>query len=152
MTSALCPRPNAKPRCSHGRATEARTPFAQLSTPPLLRAILLTLGTTDHALLLTFHHIVTDGWSLGVLGRDLAALYNAQRDATACALPELPIQYADFAVWQRGWLTGDILDRQLAYWRTQLAGAPASIDLPTDFPRPPVQRFRGASVSFTVDR
>ena len=72
-------------------ATEARTPFAQLSKPPLLRAILLTLGTTDHALLLTFHHIVTDGWSQGVLGHDLAALYNAQRDGTACELPELPI-------------------------------------------------------------
>ena len=117
-----------------------------------MRANLLKLGPDRHALLLTFHHIVTDGWSLGVLGRDLAAFYNARCAGTVPVLPGLLIQYADFAVWQRAWLHGDVLDNQLAYWRGQLAGAPASIDLPTDHPRPPVQRFRGASIQFTVKR
>ena len=132
--------------------TEAITPFVDLGAPPLMRATLLKLQPDHHALLLTFHHIVTDGWSLGVLGRDLAAFYNARCGGSGCALPALPIQYADYAVWQRSWLKGDILDRQLAYWRTQLADAPAAVDLPTDHPRPAVQRFRGASIGFIVDR
>ena len=132
--------------------TEAQTPFADLGAPPLLRAMLVKLGHDHHALLLTFHHIVTDGWSLGVLGHDLAAFYNARCGEGTAVLPSLPIQYADYAIWQRGWLKGEILDTQLEYWRRQLADAPASIDLPTDHPRPPLQRFRGASIEFTVAR
>jgi len=119
---------------------EADLPF-DLQRGPLLRAVLLRLGGSEHALLLTLHHIVADGWSLGVLVRDITALYSR------AALPELPVQYADFAVWQRGWLTGDVLERQVSYWRERLAGAPAQLDLPTDRPRPAAQTYRGAQRS-----
>ena len=111
-----------------------------------LRAALLRLGTraTDHALLLTLHHIVADGWSMGVLLRELATLYAAFAAGRPSPLPELPIQYADFALWQRRWLDGEVLAEQLAYWRRQLAGDLPPLDLPTDRPRPPVQSHRGA--------
>ena len=92
------------------------------------------------------HHIVSDGWSMGVLFRELSALYAAYREGRESPLPELPVQYADFAVWQREQLAGEVLDRQLAYWRERLAGAPELLELPTDHPRPPVQTYRGASV------
>ncbi len=119
---------------------EADRPF-DLQHGPVLRAGLLRLGEADHALLLTLHHIVSDGWSMGVLVRDITALYGR------AALPNLPIQYADFAVWQRGWLTGEVLERQVSYWRERLTGAPAQLDLPTDRPRGAAQTFRGASVN-----
>ncbi len=117
-----------------------------LARGPVLRALLVRLGATDHALFLTMHHIVSDGWSMGVLVREITALYAAVRAGTPSPLPELAVQYADFAVWQRQWLAGGELERQLAYWRRRLAGAPATIDLPLDRPRPVVPGHRGAHV------
>jgi amino acid adenylation domain-containing protein len=122
---------------------EARRAF-DLSAGPLFRAVLLRLGAEEHVLLLTVHHIVSDGWSMGVLYRELSALYEAYRQGGESPLPELAVQYADYAVWQREQLSGEGLDRQLAYWRERLADAPALLELPTDHPRPPVQTFRGA--------
>src|SRR5438045_617664 len=90
------------------------------------------------------HHIVSDGWSIGVFVRELAALYEAYMAGRPSPLQELPIQYADFAAWQREWLQGDVLEEQLSYWRRQLANAPPLLELPTDRPRPPVQSYRGA--------
>ncbi len=114
---------------------ESDRPF-DLARGPLLRAVFLRLAPAEHALLLTMHHIVSDGWSMGVLVREISALYGAARAGSPSPLPELPIQYADFAVWQRGWLRGEVLERQLAYWREKLAGVPATLDLPTDRPLP----------------
>ncbi|HEX2095737.1 MAG TPA: amino acid adenylation domain-containing protein, partial [Longimicrobiaceae bacterium] len=124
---------------------EARRPF-DLSAGPLFRAALLRLGAEDHVLLLSVHHIVSDGWSMGVLFRELSALYAAYREGGESPLAELGVQYADHAVWQREQLVGEVLDRQLAYWREHLAGAPELLELPTDHPRPAVQTFRGAAV------
>ncbi|HEX8695435.1 MAG TPA: amino acid adenylation domain-containing protein, partial [Longimicrobium sp.] len=124
---------------------EARRAF-DLSAGPLFRAALLRLGEEDHVLLLSMHHVVSDGWSMGVLFRELSALYAAYREGRESPLPELPVQYADYAVWQREQLAGEALDRQLSYWREHLAGAPELLELPTDHPRPAVQTFRGASV------
>ncbi|HEV7517759.1 MAG TPA: amino acid adenylation domain-containing protein, partial [Thermoanaerobaculia bacterium] len=130
-------------------AAEAARPF-DLAAGPLLRAGLLRLapsaGGGEHVLLLTLHHIVADGWSLGVLIRELTAFYGAALlDGPAPLLP-LALQYAGFAVWQRGWLAGGELARQLAWWRQHLAGAPALLDLPTDRPRPAAQSSRGGAV------
>jgi amino acid adenylation domain-containing protein/non-ribosomal peptide synthase protein (TIGR01720 family) len=122
---------------------EARLPF-DLERGPLLRVTLLRLAAEESQLLLTFHHIVSDGWSMGVFVRELCALYRALTLGEPPALPELPIQYADFAVWQQRWLNGGAMERLLAYWRLQLSGAPPVLDLPFARPRPPVQRFRGA--------
>ena len=124
---------------------EARTPF-DLARGPLLRLALLRLGERDHVLLINLHHIVSDGWSLGVLLREIAALWAGGPGA----LPDLPVQYADFAVWQREWLRGEVLEAQLAYWRERLAGAPRVLDLPLDHPRPALQTFRGESKAFTL--
>jgi len=121
----------------------ARRPY-DLAAGPLFRAALLRLGEEDHALLLGMHHVVSDGWSVGVLFRELSALYAAYREGADSPLPELPVQYADFAAWQRGEPAGRALERQLAYWRERLAGAPALLALPTDRPRPAVQTHRGA--------
>jgi amino acid adenylation domain-containing protein len=125
---------------------EARKPF-DLARGPLVRAELLRLGDQEHVLLLTMHHIVSDGWSLQVLNKELAALYEAFSAGRPSPLPGLPIQYVDFAHWQREWLQGEALEKQLAYWRAQLAGAPAVLELPTDRPRPAEQSFRGAQAS-----
>ncbi|WP_414585411.1 non-ribosomal peptide synthetase [Scytonema sp. PCC 10023] len=127
--------------------TEAQCPF-NLTTDPLLRVTLLQLDQAEYLLLINLHHIVADGWSIGVLIRELGALYTAFacRDV-ACnvstPLPELPIQYADFAQWQREWLVGEVLQTQLAYWQKQLDGI-SVLNLPTDRPRPPVPTYRGA--------
>jgi amino acid adenylation domain-containing protein len=123
---------------------EALRPF-DLAVGPLFRAALLRLDAEEHVLLLTMHHVVSDGWSLGVLLRELSALYAAYREGGESPLPELAVQYADYAVWQREQLAGEVLDRQLSYWRHQLADAPALLDLPIDHPRPALQSFRGAS-------
>ncbi|HEX2081445.1 MAG TPA: amino acid adenylation domain-containing protein, partial [Longimicrobium sp.] len=122
---------------------EARRPF-DLSAGPLFRAGLLRLGAQEHVLLLCMHHIVSDGWSMGVLYRELSALYAAYREGGESPLEELPVQYADYALWQREQLEGETLERQLGYWKKQLGGAPALLELPTDHPRPAVQTFRGA--------
>ncbi|MEA2690883.1 MAG: hypothetical protein QOJ16_270, partial [Acidobacteriota bacterium] len=122
---------------------ESRRPF-DLERDLALRAALVRRGPEEHFLLFTMHHIASDGWSIGNLIREMAALYGAFQAGLPPPLPELPIQYADYAAWQRGWLVGEVLERQLAYWRRQLAGAPELLELPTDRPRPSVQSFRGA--------
>jgi amino acid adenylation domain-containing protein len=122
---------------------EAQQPF-DLAVGPLVRTKLLRLGEEDYRLLLTMHHIVSDGWSMGIFVRELLALYEAYSDRWTSPLKELPIQYADFAVWQREWLQGEALERQLDYWKEQLAGSLPVLDLPTDRPRPPVQTYEGA--------
>ncbi len=122
---------------------EARRPF-DLTRGPLFRTLLLRLGAEEHLLLLSTHHIISDGWSREVLSKELTAFYEAFTTGDPAALPPLPIQYADYAVWQREWLQGERLDRELDYWRKQLQGAPAVLELPTDHPRPPVQSWRGA--------
>jgi amino acid adenylation domain-containing protein len=122
--------------------TQARQPF-DLARSPLLRATLLHLDQTEHILLLTMHHIIFDAWSIEVLTRELRRSYAALVAGLPPSLPELPIQYADFALWQREWLQGPVLETQLTYWRNQLADLP-TLNLPTDYPRPPFQRFQGA--------
>jgi Condensation domain len=121
---------------------EAAGPF-DLQHGPLLRVGLIALGETEFTFLLTLHHIVSDGWSMGILFAELSELYTAAVADRPPRLEPLPIQYADFAVWQRRWLAGAELERQLAYWREQLAELPV-LALPTDRPRPAVQSFRGA--------
>jgi acyl carrier protein len=127
---------------------EVRRPF-DLSSGPLLRASLLRLGEQDHVVLMTMHHIISDGWSTGVLVREVEALYEAYTRGAESPLAELPVQYADYAAWQRGWLQGEVLERQLGYWREQLKGAPV-LALRTDHPRPAVQAHNGARVSFVL--
>ncbi|HEY2736991.1 MAG TPA: amino acid adenylation domain-containing protein, partial [Thermoanaerobaculia bacterium] len=122
---------------------EARRPF-DLARGPLLRVGLLRLGEMEHVLFLTLHHIVGDAWSVGVLVREVTALYTAFAADLPSPLPELPVQYADFAAWQRSWLAGEMLDAELHYWRDHLSGAPPVLELPADRPRPAVQSFRGA--------
>ncbi|HEX3130862.1 MAG TPA: amino acid adenylation domain-containing protein, partial [Thermoanaerobaculia bacterium] len=116
---------------------ELQRPFS-LEQGPLFRSYLLRLGPEDHRLILHAHHSVSDGWSVEVILRELAALYRGE------ILPELPVRYADFAVWQRGWMSGEALDSQLAWWTDRLAGLPEGLDLPADHPRPAVQSYRGA--------
>src|SRR6185369_7996202 len=128
---------------------EAQRPF-DLSQGPLLRTSLLKLDTEEHVLLLTMHHIISDGWSISVLMREVATLYEAYSKGESSPLPELSIQYADYAAWQRERLRGDVLERELAYWKQQLAGAATVLELPTDHPRPPVQTFRGATQTFQL--
>jgi amino acid adenylation domain-containing protein len=130
-------------------AAEAARPF-DLAAGPLLRSTLLRLGADDHALLFTMHHVVSDGWSLGVLVREVTALYDAFARGAPSPLAPLPVQYADYAVWQRAWLTGEVLDAQLGYWRGKLDGAPPVLELPTDHPRPAVPGSRGATYDFSL--
>ncbi|HEX7334404.1 MAG TPA: amino acid adenylation domain-containing protein [Pyrinomonadaceae bacterium] len=125
---------------------EALRPF-NLSRGPLIRASLVRMAEEDHLLLLGMHHIVSDGWSLGVLIGELAALYESFVEGTTPNLPELPIQYADFAMWQREWLSGEELKRQLRYWREHLGPHPPALELPTDHPRPVVPTNKGFFVT-----
>jgi amino acid adenylation domain-containing protein len=118
----------------------------------LLRLLLLRMGAQDHLLLVTMHHIVSDAWSNGILIQEVAALYQAFSRGGASPLPELPVQYADFAVWQRAWLQGEVLQEQLSWWRQHLAGAPQVLDLATDRPRPALQTSRGARVPVPLPR
>ena len=128
---------------------ESAAPFS-LASGPLLRVALFKLEPAQHVLLLTMHHIISDGWSMGVLIRELSVLYPAFKAGRHSPLPELAIQYADFAHWQRQYLTGDVLDRQLSYWRQKLTGAPAVLALPTDRPRPAVQSYQGRRHTFRI--
>jgi amino acid adenylation domain-containing protein len=130
---------------------ESRTPF-DLERGPLLRLKLVSLATEDHVLLVTMHHIVSDGWSFKILLRELKTLYEAYAGGQESPLREPTIQYGDFAVWQRDWLTSDRLEEQLNYWTEQLAGAPARLDIPTDHPRPVVQSNRGARQPVELDK
>ena len=118
---------------------------------PLIRGRLIRLAEDEHALLITMHHIVSDGWSMGVLINELSALYGAFLRGEADPLPELEIQYADYAVWQRQWIEGEILQQQAAYWKTALAGAPALLELPADHPRPAQQDYAGAFAELVLD-
>ncbi|HVH14059.1 MAG TPA: amino acid adenylation domain-containing protein, partial [Longimicrobium sp.] len=126
-------------------ADDAGHPF-DLATGPVFRGTLLRLGEAEHVLLLCMHHIASDGWSMPVLRREVQALYAAFLDGRPSPLPELPLQYADYAVWQREQARGGSLDRQLAYWKRQLAGAPELLELPTDHPRPLAPSLRGDTV------
>uniref|UniRef100_UPI00366DD20C condensation domain-containing protein n=1 Tax=Plantactinospora solaniradicis TaxID=1723736 RepID=UPI00366DD20C len=130
------------------READAVVPF-DLAAGPLFRATLLRLGADEHVLALAMHHVVADEWSAGILRRELDALYAAARDGGQPALPVLPVQYADFAVWQRQWLTGDVLDDQLDYWRDRLDAVP-TLELPTDRPRPAQRSSAGAVLKFVV--
>jgi hypothetical protein len=125
---------------------EARRPF-NLAEGPLLRITLLLLTEHEHVGLFTTHHIVSDGWSAGVIIREIALSYEAFSAGRLPSLPALPIQYADFAHWQRQWLQGKVLETQLSYWEHKLRGAPPLLDLPVDRPRPPIQTFKGAQQS-----
>ena len=129
---------------------EARMPFA-LARGPLIRARLIRESDREHTLLFTMHHIVSDGWSMGVLAHELGVLYAAFIDGRPDPLPPSPIQYADYAVWQREWLDDDELARQCEYWTTTLAGAPALCELPAAGPRPAVQDFAGGFVGCGLD-
>ncbi|MEM9926975.1 MAG: amino acid adenylation domain-containing protein, partial [Cyanobacteria bacterium P01_D01_bin.50] len=141
---------------------EAIQPF-KLDASPLLRVKLLRLSDTDHIILFTLHHIIADGWSIGVLVRELGILYEEKTSPSSplldrsrgvrkdgMRLQELPIQYADFAVWQREWLQGEVLKNQLNYWQKQLQNAPNLLELPTDYPRPAVISLRGDSYTFQI--
>ena len=130
---------------------EAQTPF-DLTKSPLLRVTLLKLQPEKHILLINMHHTISDGWSIGVFVRELSHLYGAFVAGKEPTLPTLPIQYADFAVWQREWLQGKVLGTQLEYWKRQLADAPPLLELPTDRPRPAIQTFQGKTERFELDR
>jgi amino acid adenylation domain-containing protein len=127
---------------------EASTPFA-LAVGPLIRTTLLKIGPEEQVFLLTLHHIITDGWSMGILFRELAALYQAACEGQPLDLPPLPIQYVDYTAWQRQWLQGEALEQQLAYWREQLTDL-TLLDFPTDHPRPPMLTHHGQRHTFTL--
>jgi amino acid adenylation domain-containing protein len=129
---------------------EGGRPF-DLARGPLLRMRLARLGELEHVLYFTMHHIVSDGWSMGVLVREFVRLYEVFSQGQPSPLGELAIQYVDYAVWQRGWLQGEVLAKQLGYWQERLAGAPV-LELPTDRPRPAVQSYRGASERVVIDK
>ena len=133
-------------RLSH---EESLRPF-DLTRGPLFRASLVRLAAREHTLLVTLHHIIADGWSMGILLRELATLYGAFSRGAPSPLPELPVQYADFAVWQRQWLQGERLAAELDVWRRRLDGIPEVLELPYDHPRPAVESFRGSTLSFAL--
>lgn len=130
-------------------AEEVRRPF-DLAQGPLFRTRLLRLGPEEHLLLVSLHHIVSDAWSMGVWFRELGALYEGFTSGTTGALPELPVQYADYAAWQREWLQGEALDSQLAYWRDQFRSEPAPLPLPVSRARPEHQTHAGGRVRFSL--
>ena len=127
---------------------EAKRSF-NLDAGPLIRLKLLVIGEDDHVLLINMHHIVSDGWSAGILADELSKLYEAFIENRESPLEELPLQYGDFAVWQREWLKGEELERQMKYWREQLAEM-QPLELPTDYQRPAVMSHRGGRVSFSL--
>ncbi|MBE9170904.1 condensation protein [Pleurocapsales cyanobacterium LEGE 06147] len=147
----LCELPEAGQKTEVQRlATEqSQRPF-NLAQTPLLRWTLLQLSEQKHVLLLTVHHIVFDGWSGSIFMRELSALYTAFSTEKPTSLPDLPIQYADFAVWQKQWLQGEVLKTQLAYWKNQLGTNPPVLELPTDHPPPYVPTFQGTKQFFTL--
>ncbi|MGH9362996.1 MAG: amino acid adenylation domain-containing protein, partial [Thermoanaerobaculia bacterium] len=147
--SALAPAEGEKAAAQEAER-EAAAPF-DLATGPLVRARLLRLSSQDHVLLLTVHHAVADGWSLGILAGELGPLYEALGRGQEPTLPELSLQYADYAAWERQRLQGARMERQLDYWRERLAGAPAQTELPADRPRPRVQTYHGQRLSRTLE-
>ncbi|MCY1047015.1 amino acid adenylation domain-containing protein [Corallococcus sp. bb12-1] len=156
----IAPRPPVSFRAVEARSREeadtllkqeAETPF-DLAEGPLFRTLLVREDARHHVLLLNLHHIVSDGWSLGVLYKELSSEYQARQAGRPSDLAPLPVQYADFAAWQRQWLQGDVLQRRLDYWKRELEDAPRLLELPTDHPRPSVQQFAGATHVFTLPR
>jgi len=129
---------------------EARASF-DLERGPLIRGRLIRLGEDEHALLITMHHIVSDGWSMGVMFNELSMLYGAFVRGEGDSLEELRVQYADYAVWQRKWMEGEILQEQAEYWKRTLAGAPGLLDIPTDYVRPAEKDYAGASIGLELD-
>jgi amino acid adenylation domain-containing protein len=129
----------------------ARRPF-DLTTDLMLRATLIRMSEDEHVLQIVMHHIASDGWSMGVLTQELSTLYQAFSSEQPNPLPKLPVQYADFAAWQRQWLSGEVLESQLSYWKQHLSGAPPLLELPTDHPRPPQPSYRGAWLPFTLSK
>jgi acyl carrier protein len=123
-----------------------------LARDPILRAVLLKLSEAEHVLFMNTHHIASDGWSSGVMLNDLCSFYQAAVMKRPASLPPLAIQYADYSFWQRNWLQGEVLAKQLTYWKKQLAGAPPLLALPTDQARPPVQTYRGAMLETTLPK
>jgi hypothetical protein len=130
---------------------EARRPF-DIEQGPLIRAGLLHLAEDEYLLLLTIHHSNSDGWSMGVFTRELIALYEAFSKGLPSPLPRLAVQYKDFALWQRQWMQGEVLEEHLSYWKRQLDGAPACLNLPFDRPRPAVRTFWGESQSLVLSK
>ncbi|HEY6926160.1 MAG TPA: amino acid adenylation domain-containing protein, partial [Steroidobacteraceae bacterium] len=145
--AVACGTDNVAAAVAREASEESSEPF-DLTTGPLIRGRLLQLAEDEHVLLVTMHHIVSDGWSIGILLQELSRLYAAYREGRSNPLPQLPIQYADYAQWQRRWLQGEVLQEQLAYWQKHLAGAPELLQLPTDRTRPLVQRYRGGEIAF----
>src|ERR1700754_89216 len=131
--------------------TEAERPF-DLEQGPLLRAMLLRMSEQDHGFFLVFHHLVMDGWSMDIFMDELLAFYEAFAANKPASLAELPLQYADFATWQRNWITGSVLDDQLAYWKKQLSGDLPVLEIPTDHPRPPRMSYRGGDSDFDLTK
>jgi len=129
---------------------EASRPFV-LAEGPVIRTLLFRLGEEDNLFVVSAHHIVCDGWSMGVFDFELTNLYHAYSHGYSSPLPPLQIQYADFSVWQRAYVQGEVLDRQLRYWREQLADLPA-VSLPSDHPRPPIPSFMGGRINFSVPK
>ncbi len=129
---------------------ESRFEF-DLVNGPVMRTTVMQLGEDEHILMINMHHVCTDGYSRGAIYRDLTAFYDALIEGRDADLEPLPIQYADYAVWQRRWLSGGIADAQLEYWKGRLKGAPSRLDLPTDFPRPPVRAYVGDNMSMMLD-
>ncbi len=134
---------------THRLVTEEAHRAMDLERGPVVRARLWKLAAEDHVLLLNLHHVVADGWSLAVLNRELTALYRAFTRGEASPLRELPVQYADFSAWQRQWLVGEALERQVSYWKGRLEGLP-TLQLPTDHPRPAVSSYQGANHYFVI--
>jgi amino acid adenylation domain-containing protein len=148
------PAPRREAEAGRIAADAAARPF-DLARGPVLRAALLEIGRDDHVLLLALHHIATDGWSMGLLIRELTLHYAEQNAAQSSGapspLPALPLQYSDFAAWQRGWLQGETLDNELRYWQERLTGAPTQLALPVDHPWPAVQSSRGDRTPVALD-
>lgn len=130
-------------------AAEEEQPF-HLSNGPLLRVLLIKLGDDDHMLAMVIHHIVCDGWSFQVLFKELTTLYAAFTSGLPPAFPELPVQYPDYAYWQRHYMQGEVLEDHLSYWKKQLSNSPPVLNLPADYARPPVMTFRGAQKKFQL--
>src|SRR3990167_41219 len=128
---------------------DAHTSF-DLINGPLLRTRLIRLSSTEHVMIVSMHHIIADGWSMGVFIREMALLYDAFTQDRPTPLQDLKIQYADYSLWQREWLAGERLERQLSYWKTRLDGVPV-LELPTDYPRPPMHTYQGANLHFKLD-
>ena len=129
---------------------ETRRSF-DLAQGPLIRLVMIQLGDEEHISIVTMHHIISDGWSSGIILSEISQLYKAYCNGEPSPLTPLTIQYPDYASWQRQWLSGDRLQEQSEYWRTVLSGVPALIDLPTDRPRPSHQSFKGDHITITLD-